>query len=549
MPEERRPAGKWWLAEKQEPAEQRGSAEAPLGSAEMPRGSAEAPRTSAEAPRTSAEKPRRSAETQPLAVMRGLDEEWWLAEKQRRAEQRQSAETQSLAATPTPAATHGPAAKSGPAEKPGLDDKPGLDEKWWLAANKEPAGNQGLLGKPGLAGRWDSAETQPLPVIRGPIENRGNTRTHKAAGTQGSVGAHGSTGVQGASGTDGFAGALGPGGTGKRPEGRRLPEDWWDPGWQAVQSPGVAPLQREILKPASGTRAGAASGTGTGAASGTGTGAASGTGTGAAGETNGPAGATNGAAGEIADEASPSWGRVAGATSGLRTGRHLRWLRGAPGQGRGRLAAASALAAGLVAIGIGASGLVTANVSATPTVKVARPTPIAAPTEQTEAPPTTAVSAAPVGKAQAVAKPVWVSIPTIGIKKTKLIRLGLTSQGTLQVPKTTTVAGWFTGGPRPGAVGSAVIAGHVDSKTGPGIFFWLRALKPGDKVYVGRADGTMAVFTVTREHMYAKDRFPTKAVYGAVPDAELRLITCGGIFDRSTGSYLSNVVVFARLST
>jgi sortase family protein len=497
LPEERRPAGKWWLAEKQEPAEQRGSAEAS---------------------RTSAEKPRRSAETQPLAVMRGPDEEWWLAEKQRRAEQRRSAETQSLAATPAPAATHGPAAKSGPAEKPGLDEKQGLDEKWWLAANKGPAGNQGPAGKPGLAGRWDSAETQPLPVIRGPIENRGNTRTHEAAGTQGSVGAQGSTGVQGASGTDGFAGALGPGGTGKRPEGRRLPEDWWDPGWQAAQSPGVAPLQREILKPASGT------------------------GTGAAGETTGPAG-------EIADETSPSWGRVAGATSGLRTGRHLRWLRGAPGQGRGRLAAASALAAGLVAIGIGAGGLVTANVSATPTVEVARPTPIAAPTEQTEAPPTTAVSAAPVGKAQAVAKPVWVSIPTIGIKKTKLIRLGLTSQGTLQVPKTTTVAGWFTGGPRPGAVGSAVIAGHVDSKTGPGIFFWLRALKPGDKVYVGRADGTMAVFTVTREHMYAKDRFPTKAVYGAVPDAELRLITCGGIFDRSTGSYLSNVVVFARLST
>jgi sortase (surface protein transpeptidase) len=198
-----------------------------------------------------------------------------------------------------------------------------------------------------------------------------------------------------------------------------------------------------------------------------------------------------------------------------------------------------------VVVGIGAGGLITANVSAVPTVTVARPAPIAAPTEQTASPP---VSAAPVGKAQAVAKPVWVSIPAIGIKQTKLIHLGLTRQGTLQVPKTTTVAGWFTGGPRPGAVGSAVIAGHVDSKTGPGIFFWLRALKPGDKVYVGRADGTMAIFTVTREHMYAKDRFPTKAVYGAVPDAELRLITCGGIFDRSTGSYLSNVVVFARLS-
>jgi sortase (surface protein transpeptidase) len=227
-------------------------------------------------------------------------------------------------------------------------------------------------------------------------------------------------------------------------------------------------------------------------------------------------------------------------------GRHLRWLRGAPGQGRGRLAAAAALAAGLVAVGIGAGGLITANVSAAPTVTVARPAPISAPTEQTARP---AVSAAPAGKAPGVATPVWVSIPAIGIKQTTLIHLGLTRQGTLQVPKTTTVAGWFTGGPRPGAVGSAVIAGHVDSKTGPGIFFWLRALKPGDKVYVGRADGTMAVFTVTREHMYAKDKFPTEAVYGAVPDAELRLITCGGIFDRSTGSYLSNVVVFARLAS
>jgi len=289
-----------------------------------------------------------------------------------------------------------------------------------------------------------------------------------------------------------------------------LPEDWWDPGWQAVQSPGAGPLQREIL--------GVASGPGTHLAS------------------------------EVQDEAPPSWHQVLGNTFSLWAGRHLRWLRGTPGQGRGRLAAAAALAAGLVAIGIGAGGLVTANVSAAPAVKVARPAPVAAPTEQAEAPPTTAVSAAPVGKARAVAKPVWVSIPAIGIKKTTLIHLGLNKNGTLQVPHTTTVAGWFTGGPRPGAVGAAVIAGHVDSKTGPGIFFWLRALKPGDKVYVGRADGTMAIFTVTREHMYAKDRFPTKAVYGAVPDAELRLITCGGIFDRSTGSYLSNVVVFARLS-
>ena len=110
------------------------------------------------------------------------------------------------------------------------------------------------------------------------------------------------------------------------------------------------------------------------------------------------------------------------------------------------------------------------------------------------------------------------------------------------------MAGWYTGSPRPGTVGSAIIAGHVDSRSGPGIFFWLRTLRPGDRVYVGRADGTMAVFTVTRIKKFAKDQFPTAAVYGPVPDAELRLITCGGIFDRSLGSYLSNVVVFARLA-
>jgi len=141
---------------------------------------------------------------------------------------------------------------------------------------------------------------------------------------------------------------------------------------------------------------------------------------------------------------------------------------------------------------------------------------------------------APAGKAQVVAKPVWVSIPAIGIKKTKLIRLGLTRQGTLQVPKTTTVAGWFTGGPRPGAVGSAVIAGHVDSKTGPGIFFWLRALKPGDKVYVGRADGTMAI---------AVWNYAEPGEEGATREFELRLSRGGAadvtILDEQHGSALT----------
>jgi LPXTG-site transpeptidase (sortase) family protein len=138
------------------------------------------------------------------------------------------------------------------------------------------------------------------------------------------------------------------------------------------------------------------------------------------------------------------------------------------------------------------------------------------------------------------------TIPAVGVQ-TSLIRLGLASDGTLQVPFSTTVAGWYTGSPRPGAVGAAVIAGHVDSRVGPAVFFRLKMLQPGDAVYVKRADDSVAVFRVTGVQQYEKAQFPTDSVYGPVPDAELRLITCGGTFDPQTGHYLSNVVVSAVL--
>jgi LPXTG-site transpeptidase (sortase) family protein len=115
------------------------------------------------------------------------------------------------------------------------------------------------------------------------------------------------------------------------------------------------------------------------------------------------------------------------------------------------------------------------------------------------------------------------------------------------VPSTTSVAGWYTGSPRPGETGAAVIAGHIDSYAGPGVFYRLKDLKPGDLLYVRRGHGTLAVFKVTAVRMFPKARFPTAAVYGPVPDAQLRLITCGGTFDPTTGHYLSNVIVFASL--
>ena len=158
--------------------------------------------------------------------------------------------------------------------------------------------------------------------------------------------------------------------------------------------------------------------------------------------------------------------------------------------------------------------------------------------------PTGPIAAVPRPETVRVPRPVALTIPAIGVQ-TALVDLGLTSTGALQVPSSTSVAGWYTGSPRPGAIGSAVIAGHIDSRLGPGVFFRLSRLRRGDRVYVRRADGTLAVFRVTAVQMYAKDEFPTRAVYGPTPDAELRLITCGGVFDSGLGSYLSNTVVYA----
>jgi sortase (surface protein transpeptidase) len=156
-------------------------------------------------------------------------------------------------------------------------------------------------------------------------------------------------------------------------------------------------------------------------------------------------------------------------------------------------------------------------------------------------------AAVPEAKAQPpVARPVSVEIPAIGVRS-RLIHLGLTASGTLQVPPTAAIAGWYTGSPRPGQTGAAVIVGHIDSRSGPGVFFRLRLMRPGELVYVKRANGSLAVFRVTAVRTYLKARFPTSAVYGAVPNSQLRLITCGGAFDQVTGHYLSNVIVFATL--
>lgn len=150
----------------------------------------------------------------------------------------------------------------------------------------------------------------------------------------------------------------------------------------------------------------------------------------------------------------------------------------------------------------------------------------------------------------AASSPIRVSIPSIAVSSA-LVRLGLTTTGALEVPAPGPhydQAGWFTGSPTPGSLGPAVIVGHVDSATnGPSVFFRLGALRPRDLVLVTRRDGLVARFSVDSVRSYPKTAFPTQLVYGDTAFAALRLITCGGDFDRSTGSYRSDIVVLAHL--
>lgn len=145
-------------------------------------------------------------------------------------------------------------------------------------------------------------------------------------------------------------------------------------------------------------------------------------------------------------------------------------------------------------------------------------------------------------------EPVSIDIPKIGAHSS-LVPLGLNPDNTIQVPPVTTPlqAGWYTYAPTPGEIGPAVVLGHVDGNHQKGIFFRLKELAPGDRVSIGRKDGTTAKFEVTKVHQVPKKDFESEGVYNDTADAELRLITCGGIFDRSAHNYVDNIVVYARL--
>lgn len=145
--------------------------------------------------------------------------------------------------------------------------------------------------------------------------------------------------------------------------------------------------------------------------------------------------------------------------------------------------------------------------------------------------------------------PVRLRVPAIGVDST-LKGIGLDSSGQIVTPPLVkdSHAYWLTVSPTPGQLGPATIIGHVDSAAyGPGVFFKLGALRQRDKIYITRADGTVAKFEVERVVEYKKDAFPTQQVYGNIDHAGLRLITCGGTFNSAIRSYESNIVVYAAL--
>lgn len=138
------------------------------------------------------------------------------------------------------------------------------------------------------------------------------------------------------------------------------------------------------------------------------------------------------------------------------------------------------------------------------------------------------------------------AIPVLGLR-TELVDLGVDAAGALVPPSSPEVAGWFTAAAAPGEIGPVVIVGHVDSRAGPGVFFGLADLTPGAEVEVGRSDGRSVRYRVVDVAAAAKDAFPTQRVYGPTPGPELRLVTCGGEFDRAARRYLGNLVVSAVL--
>lgn len=129
--------------------------------------------------------------------------------------------------------------------------------------------------------------------------------------------------------------------------------------------------------------------------------------------------------------------------------------------------------------------------------------------------------------------------------------LSIGSSGQLDAPPANdpNLVGWFKDGATPGERGTSVVAGHVDTKTGPAVFLLLSTLKAGNSVDITRQDGAIATFKIDSVETFSKADFPNDRVYADNGTAQLRLITCGGVYDKKKKDYKDNVVVFAHLAS
>jgi hypothetical protein len=142
------------------------------------------------------------------------------------------------------------------------------------------------------------------------------------------------------------------------------------------------------------------------------------------------------------------------------------------------------------------------------------------------------------------AAPRRIHISSIGVSA-RVIPLQLAPNRTMETPKNFSETGWFEPGHEPGEQGPAVVVGHVDSKTGPAVFYKLRKLRRGDMIRIVRADGSAVRFRVEGLERWPKADFPTKKVFGRTRKSTLRLVTCSGNFDPSVGHYVDNTIVYA----
>ncbi|AWN25266.1 class F sortase [Streptomyces libani] len=180
----------------------------------------------------------------------------------------------------------------------------------------------------------------------------------------------------------------------------------------------------------------------------------------------------------------------------------------------------------------------------------ADPKPLAHPAVAQSATPRGSAATAVPDLALPRSAPKRVSIPAIAVDA-PFTPLTIGPTGALNAPPAgdKNLVGWYKDGAAPGERGSAIIAGHVDTKTGPAVFLQLESLKTGATINITREDGIIATFKVDSVETFNKARFPNDRVYADAPTAQLRVITCGGAYDRKVKDYVDNVVVFAHLAS